>query len=137
MRSAISRIPRSIALIMVGALLAAAPAYAITKVIAKAPSAPDFEPVTVDESSVTLLTDQTGTRTVQITNATNVTLCISVDADGTNDCAGETLTCTGGDNFTVILAGGSKAWLLAPTAELCGKTASAPTGVVTVEEIVQ
>lgn len=139
MRAALTRIPRSIVWVIVGFLLAAGPAYALTKTIQKSPGVPDFEPVTVAHDSVALMTDQSGTRTVQITNGTDQILCISVDADGTNTCAGETLTCTGGDNFVQILAGGSKAWRLNPTAELCGKLAAAigNSGVVTVGEIVQ
>ena len=139
MRAAISRIPRSITLVLVGVLLGvASTAWAASRVWVQAPAnAPDFEPVAVAEAAIVLLTDQVGQRTVQITNGTNVTLCVSVDADSVRDCVGETLTCTGGDNFTVILAGGSKAWLIGKDMELCGKTSAEPTGIITVEELVQ
>ena len=109
--------------------------HAITKVKVVAPASLDFEPVAIDEATVTALTDLTGERTVQVTNGTDVTLCVSVDADATPTCAGETLTCTGGDNFTVILAGASKSWLVPKGSALCGKMSAAPTGIVTVEEI--
>lgn len=141
MRATLARIPRSIVLVLIGAFLATAPAaYAFSKVVVQAPTnAPDFEPVAVNHTGDTLLTDQDNQRTVQVTNGTDQILCVSVDAVTPFDCASATITCTGGSNHTQILAGGTKSWLIGKSVDLCGKLAGAVTnsGIVTVEELVQ
>lgn len=92
----------------------------------------DFEPVAVDETNVTQLTDLSGVREVQLTNDFDVDVCVIHDND--TDCTDGSITCTGGSNHTVVLSGTSKVYPIPAGWSLCATAESSPTGEFLVEE---
>jgi hypothetical protein len=94
----------------------------------------DFEPVTIDESSVTQITDLARLYEVQVTNDTTQDVCIAVDSVTPFDCASVSITCDGGTNHTIVKVGASKTWPMPESHALCAKAKAALTGKFYVEE---
>lgn len=110
-------------------------AVAQREVIPSRPENLDFESVTVDESSVTQITDLPNVSEVQVTNDTDQDVCIAVDAATPLDCVSVSITCDGGANHTILKAGKTKSWPIPLIAVLCAKAKGAITsGKFYVEE---
>lgn len=94
----------------------------------------DFEPVTVDSTSVTQITDLARLYEVQVTNDTTQDVCIAVDSVTPFDCASVSIACDGGTNHTIVKSGASKTWPMPESHALCAKSKDVLTGKFYVEE---